>query len=405
MTYEQTLDYQFKQLPMYQREGKKAFKKDLSNTLALCSILEQPEQQFKSIHIAGTNGKGSTAHMLSSVLQEAGYKTGLYTSPHLKDFRERIRVNGQMISKEEVIEFVHEFQAKFAAIHPSFFEWTVVLAFHIFAKEKVDIAVIETGLGGRLDSTNVINPELSIITNIGFDHIDLLGDTLEKIATEKAGIIKTNTPVVVVNHSGQKDVFAEKAAKERAPITFSDELEVDTNLTSDLKGNYQAENIKGIYTVYLKLKEMGWNISMDQLQNGLQNVGSNTQLRGRWDILQHKPTIIADTAHNKEGLKLALHQLKTLNADQLHFVIGFVKDKNIEEILQLFPKSASYYFCEAKIPRALNHVALHEKATQIGLKGNSFTSVVEALSAAKREAQTADIIYVGGSSFVVAEVV
>lgn len=403
MNYDQTLDYLFKQLPMYQREGKQAFKKDLSNTLALCSILNHPEQQFKSIHIAGTNGKGSTAHMLSSILQEAGYKTGLYTSPHLKDFRERIRINGQMIAQEEVIKFVHEFQDEFEAIKPSFFEWTVALAFFIFAKEKVDIAVIETGLGGRLDSTNVIHPELSIITNIGFDHVDLLGDTLEKIAFEKAGIIKKDTPVIVVNHSGQKEVFKAKAAQENAPITFVNEIDQTISLSSDLKGNYQTENIKGVYSAYLKLNEMGWNISLDQLQKGLQRVISNTQLRGRWEILQQNPTIIAETAHNKEGLILALQQLKTLPAKQLHFVIGFVKDKKIEDILELFPKDACYYFCEAQIPRALNHIALLEQASQLGLSGNSFASVKEALSAAKHRAETTDIIYIGGSNFVVAE--
>lgn len=404
MTYEQTLEFLFKQLPMYQKQGKTAFKKDLGNIRALCSLLKHPEKQFKSVHIAGTNGKGSTAHMMASVFQEAGYKTGLYTSPHLKDFRERIRINGQMIDPKEVVQFVENFQLNFDQIQPSFFEWTVALAFHYFALQKVDIAIIETGLGGRLDSTNVITPELSLITNIGLDHVGFLGDTLEKIAKEKAGIIKNNIPAVVVNDSGQKEVFEEYAKQKSATLCFTQNFSTSIALKTDLNGHYQKENAKGVIHAVSILKQNGWDISDEQLIAGLQKVVKNTALRGRWEILAQHPTIVAETAHNKEGLRLALDQLNSINSNRVHFVLGFVKDKMLESVLSLFPKNADYYFCQADIPRALDVNLLKKSAYEFGLKGKTYSSVNKALAAAKANALPSDLIYVGGSNFVVAEV-
>ncbi|MDB4062031.1 bifunctional folylpolyglutamate synthase/dihydrofolate synthase [Vicingaceae bacterium] len=404
MNYKQTLDYLFKQLPMYQRQGKSAFKKDLSNTISLCKILENPQNKFKSIHVAGTNGKGSSAHMIASIFQEASYKTGLYTSPHLKDFRERIRINGNMISGNQVVDFVAEYENQFKNINPSFFEWTVALAFHCFATEKVDIAIIETGLGGRLDSTNIIQPELCLITNIGFDHMDMLGNTLKEIAGEKAGIIKANTPVIVSNHSGQRQVFEEKAKKLGSPIIFTDEMDTIPSFESDLTGTYQKENIRGIYFTCLEAKKLGWNLPVESIKRGFLKVVKNTHLRGRWEILQENPVIIADTAHNKEGLQLVLSQLQALNAKQYHFVIGFVKDKNVEEVLQLFPKNANYYFCKADIPRALPINDLKLITNKLGYEGHYFNTVKEAFELAKTNCQEAEIVYVGGSNFVVAEI-
>lgn len=404
MNYKQTLDYLFKQLPMYQRQGKSAFKKDLSNTISLCKILENPQNKFKSIHVAGTNGKGSSAHMIASIFQEASYKTGLYTSPHLKDFRERIRINGNMISENQVVDFVAEYENQFKNINPSFFEWTVALAFHCFATEKVDIAIIETGLGGRLDSTNIIQPELCLITNIGFDHMDMLGNTLKEIAGEKAGIIKANTPVIVSNHSGQRQVFEEKAKELGSPIIFTDEMDTIPSFESDLTGTYQKENIRGIYFTCLEAKKLGWNLPVESIKRGFLKVVKNTHLRGRWEILQENPVIIADTAHNKEGLQLVLSQLQALNAKQYHFVIGFVKDKNVEEVLQLFPKNANYYFCKADIPRALPINDLKLITNKLGYEGHYFNTVKEAFELAKTNCQEAEIVYVGGSNFVVAEI-
>ncbi len=404
MTYEETLEYLFRQLPMYQRQGKSAYKKDLTNTLALCEVLKNPHDKFKSIHIAGTNGKGSSAHMLASIFQEAGYKTGLYTSPHLKDFRERIRINGEVISKTSVVDFVKKYDEKFKSISPSFFEWTVALAFDSFAEEKVDIAIIETGLGGRLDSTNIINPEICLITNIGFDHMDMLGDTLTAIAGEKAGIIKKSVPVVVSNHSGEREVFKRKAEEMQAPVVFANEIEYIPKLASDLDGNYQRENIKGVYLTCQLAIQQGWKVSDEQLKKGLLNVKKNTNLRGRWDVLKERPLIIADTAHNKEGLSIALEQLLQLSHETLRFVIGFVKDKDIETVLQLFPKNATYYFCQANVPRALAVEDLKQIAERIGYKGSYYKTVNAAFNEAKKNQQNADIIYVGGSNFVVAEI-
>jgi len=405
MTYEQALDYLYKQLPMYQNEGKSAYKKDLNNTKALCNILDNPQQKFKSIHIAGTNGKGSSAHMLASVFQEAGYKTGLYTSPHLKDFKERIRINGETISNTTVLNFIERYISDFDKIKPSFFEWTVALAFQIFAKEKVDIAIIETGLGGRLDSTNVINPELCLITNIGFDHVEMLGDTLEAIAREKAGIIKRNTPVVISQQSKQKEVFEQIALQNNAPIHFAEELNTNCDLKTDLVGSYQKSNILGVLQCWAILRLQGWQISFKQLQTGLLNVTTNTKIRGRWEILSHNPTVIADTAHNKEGLCIALNQLGKTNAKHLHFVIGFVNDKNLDDILELFPKNATYYFCQANVQRALNAEDLKRLAKKYKLTGESYESVSAALNEAKEKANSDDVIYVGGSTFVVAEAI
>lgn len=404
MNYAATLEYLFSQLPMYQREGKSAFKKDLSNTIELCKLLGNPEEGFKSIHIAGTNGKGSTAHMLASIFQEAGYKTGLYTSPHLKDFRERIRINGEMISELKVVEFVSTYQSLFQNIKPSFFEWSVALAFKTFADEQVDIAIIETGLGGRLDSTNVITPELSIITNIGFDHTDMLGDTLKKIATEKAGIIKKSVPIIVVNHSGERTTFSEITEEKGSEIEFTTDINFEYNLTSDLKGNYQKENIRGVCHAWWKLRTLNYPISYIHLQKGLLNVMQNTGLRGRWEELGQNPKIVAETAHNKEGLELAIEQLQREKYKTLHIVLGFVKDKNLQETLGLFPKDAIYYFCAAKVPRALETTVIEESAKAFGLNFTTFNSVAEAFEQAKVNAKPSDIIYVGGSNFVVAEI-
>ena len=379
----QRLNTSSSSFPCIKKEGKVAYKKDLSNTLALCNLLNQPQKRFKSIHIAGTNGKGSTAHMISSVFQEAGFKTGLYTSPHLKDFRERIRINGEMVSKDRVINFVDNYKSDFEKIQPSFFEWTVAFAFDVLAHEKVDIAIIETGLGGRLDSTNVISPELSVITNIGLDHTQFLGDTLELIAKEKAGIIKEETPVVVVNTSSQKQVFKTIANAKNAPLHLTESLNRAPSLQSDLKGSYQKENIKGVYHTWFILRKMGWKISFPQLENGLKNVVKNTGLRGRWETLSKSPLIIAETAHNKEGLTIALNQLMQLEHDTIYFVLGFVNDKEIDQLLSLFPYDAKYYFCQANVPRALAVEELDQKAQKHQLFGKNFPKRSRSLSSRK----------------------
>jgi len=393
---------------MFQREGKSAFKKDLSNTLALCKALDHPERRFKSIHLAGTNGKGSCAHMLASVFQEAGYKTGLYTSPHLKDYRERIKVNGKMIPEKKVMGFVESHQDNFAGIKPSFFEWTVALAFNHFAEEAVDIAIVETGLGGRLDSTNVIDPELSVITNIGWDHMDLLGDTLEKIAIEKAGIIKKGRPVVIGNGSGVKQVFTEQAKICDSEIMYAESLKLPKDLKTALQGKYQTENLRTVFTTWLflrKARKIEWSISYPQLQEGLMKVVENTGLRGRWESLQSDPKMIADVAHNEDGLKWVMKQLSQEKFEKLHLVVGVVKDKAIEKILALFPKTANYYFCEAKVPRALEVDLLSNTAKKLGLEGEKYASVAQAVAAAQANAGENDLIYVGGSNFVVAEAI
>lgn len=405
MNYFETLDFLFKQLPMYQRDGSAAFKKTLDNILKISELLGHPETGFKSIHIAGTNGKGSTAHMLASIFQAAGYKTGLYTSPHLKDFRERIKINGTDISENKVISFVKNHQEIFDSINPSFFEWTVALAFDYFNEEKVDIAIIETGMGGRLDSTNIIKPELSIITNIGLDHTQFLGNTKDLIAQEKAGIIKERTPVVIGNSSGQKEVFERIAKQKEASIIYAEDIEIPSDINTDLKGNYQKENLKTVYVSWLELRKMGFKISYPQLKEGTENTQTSTGLKGRWQILQESPKVVLETAHNEDGLKIAIEQISAESFNQLHMVLGFVNDKDLESILELFPTNAIYYFCKASIPRAMDAKILQEKASNYSLKGNYYSSVNQAFKSALDVAKKSDLIFVGGSNFVVAELV
>jgi dihydrofolate synthase/folylpolyglutamate synthase len=404
MTYEQTLDYLFSQLPMFQRVGQAAYKADLNNTIELCAILNHPENSFKSVHIAGTNGKGSTSHMLASILQEAGYKVGLYTSPHLKDFRERIRINGEMIPQQEVIDFVTQYQSSFENIGLSFFEWTVGLAFDYFRKEKVDVAILETGMGGRLDSTNVVTPLLSIITNIGFDHQQFLGDTLEKIAGEKAGIIKPNIPVVIGETKPEtREVFTKTAQQKNAPIYFADQLITPPLPECELKGSYQQKNIKTVLQS-IKLLQAQFTISEENITNGLKKAIQNTHLQGRWQTISTQPKIIIDVAHNESGIRELLHQLKQENYKQLNIVFGAVNDKDITKILNILPKEAHYFFCQAQIPRALDKNKLFELATAAGLTGTINNSVEEALIKAKEKSSDNDLILVFGSIFVVAEI-
>jgi dihydrofolate synthase/folylpolyglutamate synthase len=428
LSYPETLDYLYSQLPMFTRIGAAAIKKDLTNTLALCKALHQPQERFKSIHIAGTNGKGSTSHMLASVLQEAGFKVGLYTSPHLKDFRERIRINGQMISEQEVVDFVEKHKALFEEIKPSFFEWTIALCFQHFALHKVDIAIIETGLGGRLDSTNVISPILSVITNIGWDHMDMLGDSLDKIAFEKAGIIKTKIPVVIGEVLPETErVFKEKSKLERAEIRFAEkEYSMDyfsttnngvlcdvkkrnqlylKNLDCDLGGIYKQKNIITLITAIDLLKEQGYSISENDIRSGLEHVKRNTGLMGRWQVLKEKPFTVCDTGHNVDGIKYVMEQLKSIPSSKLRMVFGMVKDKDIGKVLALLPKEAEYYFCKANLPRALDEKELQAQASAFGLLGNCYESVTEAYQFAERESIDTDVVFVGGSNFVVAELV
>jgi len=402
MTYKEILDWMFVQLPMYQNDGSTAFKKDLTNILALSKELGFPEQKFKSIHVAGTNGKGSTSHMMASILQEAGYKVGLYTSPHLKNFTERIRINGVEISEEKVTEFINGNKDFLEQQKMSFFEMTVGLAFDYFASEKVDMAIIEVGLGGRLDSTNNITPEVAVITNIGLDHTQFLGETLPEIASEKAGIIKKNIPVVIgEEQAAVKSVFIAKAAKESAPIYFASDA--SGNYISDLLGDYQIQNSKTAVAAIKILK--GYQVSKENIKNGLLNVVKNTNLKGRWQVLQEHPKVICDTAHNKEGLAIVLNQLKKQPFKKLHIVLGVVADKKLETILPLFPSSADYYFCKPAISRGLSEVVLEANAKKFNLVGKKYSSVKLALKTALLNANQQDIIYVGGSTFVVAEII
>ena len=402
MTYKEILDWMFVQLPMYQNDGSTAFKKDLTNILALSKELGFPEQKFKSIHVAGTNGKGSTSHMLASILQEAGYKVGLYTSPHLKNFTERIRINGVEISEEKVTEFINGNKDFLEQQKMSFFEMTVGLAFDYFASEKVDIAIIEVGLGGRLDSTNSITPEVAVITNIGLDHTQFLGETLPEIAFEKAGIIKKNIPVVIgEEQAAVKGVFIAKAAKEGAPIYFASDA--SETYISDLVGDYQIQNSKTAVAAIKILK--GYQVSKENIKNGLLNVVKNTNLKGRWQVLQEHPKVICDTAHNKEGLAIVLNQLKKQPFKKLHIVLGVVADKKLETILPLFPSSADYYFCKPAISRGLSEAVLEANAKKFDLVGKKYSSVKLALKSALLNANQEDIIYVGGSTFVVAEII
>jgi dihydrofolate synthase/folylpolyglutamate synthase len=405
MNYQDTVNWMFQQLPMYQNKGNSAFKKDLVNTLKFSKHLGEPHEQFKAIHVGGTNGKGSTSHMLASILQEAGYQVGLYTSPHLKDFRERIRINGKVVSKQFVIGFIKRNKIFLNSNNLSFFEMTVGMAFDYFAKQKVDIAVIEVGLGGRLDSTNIITPEVSVITNIGFDHMQFLGDTLSKIAGEKAGIIKPNIPVVIgETHPETETVFRSKAKDTNSEIYFADQLIQDV-LDSDLKGLYQRHNIKTVLQSVNVLRESGFNISKSELKRGLLNVVRNTGLKGRWQILGKEPKIVCDTAHNKEGLAYVMKQIGTEKFNELHIVFGVVNDKDLNSIIPLLPKTATYYFCKPDVQRGLDAEVLKTTFAKNELIGRAYTSVQDALNSAKSAAKEDDLIYVGGSTFVVAEII
>jgi dihydrofolate synthase / folylpolyglutamate synthase len=445
MIYQETLNYLFSQLPMYHRIGAAAYKADLTNTIALCDLLKNPHKNFRSIHVAGTNGKGSVSHMLASILQEKGLKTGLFTSPHLKDFRERIRINGKMIPKSTVTKFILDHKKDFEQIQPSFFEMSTGMAFHYFSEEKIDIAVIEVGLGGRLDSTNVISPLVSVITNISFDHMQFLGDTIEKIAAEKAGIIKPKIPVIIGETQEQTaNVFLNKAEETGSEICFADSIfavgsqqsaigyqhsasisshsekyqqgnliltilkegqPYMAEVISPLSGNYQKKNIITVLAVCEMLNKKGIVITHDLLRKGIRNVIRNTGLKGRWQILTWNPLTICDTGHNEGGLKEVLSQIAELPHKELHFVFGVVNDKEIDIILGLLPRNASYYFCKADIPRGLDQEILKKKAKKVGLTGKSYPSVKDALKSAREQASEEDLIFIGGSTFVVAEVV
>lgn len=427
MNYQQTIEYLYSQLPMFSKVGASALKNDLLNIRELCSILEHPETKFPSIHIAGTNGKGSTSHMLSAILQQAGYKTGLYTSPHLHDFRERIRINGQMIPKENVTGFVQRMQSALDIIQPSFFEVTVAMAFEYFADEKVDIAIIETGLGGRLDSTNIITPILSLITNISYDHMNILGDTLALIASEKAGIIKPDVPVVISETQEEViHVFKETADHRNAPIRFADQdwkiihdqpgtaqLQVTAKdlrsgelhpLVSDLPGRYQERNILGVLTAVQILQQTGWKISTDVVTEALSKVKQLTGLGGRWEVVKDHPYTVLDVGHNEAGIRAILEQLALVQYKRLHIVIGFVKDKDVAAALKQLPANATYYFTKAQIPRAMHETDLLEIAHATGLQGNAYPDVPTAYRAAQEHAATDDMVLVCGSVFIVGEV-
>lgn len=390
---------------MYQRIGQAAYKADLSNTLALMEMLDHPEKAFKSVHVAGTNGKGSSSHMLAAIFQEAGYKTGLYTSPHLVDFRERIRINGEMITEDAVVDFVENYQAQFQSIGLSFFEMTVGLAFDYFRKEEVDIAIIEVGMGGRLDSTNVIKPELSLITHIGLDHTQFLGDTLPKIAGEKAGIIKPATPVVISERQVECEAVFQSIAEERqAPIYFASDTVASARLYMDLdlKGDYQEHNLRGVLCAIDRLEEQGWKLK-NSVETALKRVVALTGLRGRWEVVQQRPLMICDTGHNYTGVQAVVGQLKKLSYRQLHIVWGMVGDKDIKDILSLLPQSALYYFTQASIPRALNAEELKREALRFGLAGKAYADVPSAVKAAQEHTLSDDIIFIGGSTFVVGD--
>ena len=421
LSYAQTIQFLYDQLPVFHQIGGAAYKPGLDNTIRLMNALENPQNKYLTIHVAGTNGKGSVSHLLASVLQQAGYKVGLYTSPHLVDFGERIRVGGKMIEKQYVVDFVEQHKNQFNEIEPSFFEATMAMAFNYFADCRVDVAVIEVGLGGRLDSTNIIEPELSVITNISLDHVEFLGDTLEKIAFEKAGIIKPNTPVVIGESlSESRPVFEGKAQKEKSPIYFAEDLisvhfkEYENEKmhieTSDNKefvigliGNYQLKNVATTLIAIEQLRKLNFNISETQLRQGLENVVENTGLQGRWQVLRQNPTVIADTGHNAGGIRFVVEQLKLQNYTVLHVVIGMVSDKDSSSVLALLPVDARYYFTQANIPRALPAEELMQKANVFGLKGNSYTTVEQAVRAALEKSETDDFIFIGGSNFVVGE--
>ncbi len=427
MTYQQTLDYLFTRLPMFSRIGAAAYKADLSNTLRLCDSLDNPQKKIKTIHIAGTNGKGSVSHMLASVLQTAGLKTGLYTSPHLKDFRERIKINGEMVSEDFVISFTENITPLIEEIEPSFFEITVAMAFEYFKQQQVDVAIIETGLGGRLDSTNIITPELCVITNIGWDHMNLLGDSLEKIAFEKAGIIKKGIPVVIGEVMPETQSVFEQTAKEKnAPLSIASKkrqvvdwswekneliVEVAEEHSADhkfyhldLPGIYQTKNLLTVLEACSQLKQQGWLIDDKIIHTGLKNTKRLTGLHGRWEVIHTSPQLVVDVAHNQEGIKQLVQQIEMTEHNELHIILGMVKDKDADNVLRLLPKNARYYFTKAQIPRALPEDELAFKAERIGLTGESFSNIDFALISAAQEAHKKDLIIVCGSVFLVGEV-
>lgn len=427
MSYQETIDYLYDRLPMFSKQGASAIKKDLVNIKKLCEALGNPHQQFKSIHVAGTNGKGSTSHMLAAILQTAGYKTGLYTSPHLLDFRERIRVNGETISKDEVITFVETNKFLFEEIQPSFFEVTVAMAFYFFAKQEVDFAIIETGLGGRLDSTNIIHPLISVITNISLDHTSILGNSLQEIAIEKAGIIKERTPLVISEKMQiTAPLFAEKAREKHSKITFASDVHIlsiikkERNLLQiedksiinnqtpelydlDLTGTYQKKNLAGVLSVVDELALLGYPISKDNVHHALANVKALTHLTGRWQTLSEDPLIICDTGHNEKGWEEILININQLTYEHIHFVIGVMRDKDIDSLLNTLPQNASYYFCRAKLERSLPEEDLQRSAQEKGLIGSAYKSISQAIQEAKSQANKNDLIFIGGSTFVVAE--
>ena len=402
MDYQQTLDWLFQQLASFQRVGQSAYNEDLGNINAICSLLNHPQNNFKSIHVAGTNGKGSTSHLIASVLQEQGYKVGLYTSPHLKDFRERIKVNGEMISQKEVVDFVNAHKEDFTEIGLSFFEMSTALAFAYFSDQKVDVAVIEVGLGGRLDATNIINPELSVITNVAFDHQHLLGDTIALIAKEKAGIIKESVPVVLGATSEEvRYVVAEIAAQKGSKLILSSK---NTSYESGLLGAFQQENTDTVCEAIEQLRLLGWDVSEASLKLGLLRVVENTSLRGRWEQISSSPMVICDTGHNPHAMRSIVKQLNKMSYNKLWMVIGMVSDKDVSAILELLPKDANYIFCQPDIPRALSVNDLFNKAAQYSLKGQKIQNPLDALVEARKQAKQNDLIFVGGSTFVVAEI-
>jgi len=402
MDYQQTLDWLFQQLASFQRVGQSAYNEDLGNINAICSLLNNPQNNFKSIHVAGTNGKGSTSHLIASVLQEQGYKVGLYTSPHLKDFRERIKVNGEMISKKKVVDFVNAHMEDFTEIGLSFFEMSTALAFAYFSDQKVDVAVIEVGLGGRLDATNIINPELSVITNVAFDHQHLLGDTIALIAKEKAGIIKEGVPVVLGATSEEvRYVVAETAVQKGSNLILSRK---NTSYESGLLGACQLENTDTVCAAIEQLRLLGWDVSEASLKRGLHRVVENTSLRGRWEQIFSSPMVICDTGHNPHAMRSIVNQLNNISYRKLWMVIGMVTDKDVSAILELLPKDANYIFCEPNIPRALSVDNLFDKAAQYSLIGQKIQKPLNAIAKAKKQAHVKDLIFVGGSTFVVAEI-
>lgn len=405
MNYQQTLRWLFSQLPVYQLQGATAYKEDLTNSLLLAEHLNNPENHLKCIHVGGTNGKGSTSHLLASVLQEAGYKVGLYTSPHLKDFRERIKVNGKEIAEDYVCDFVEENKSFFEEKELSFFEMTVGLAFNYFVSQNTDINIIEVGMGGRLDATNIISPILSVITNISKDHTQFLGTNLQSIAMEKAGIIKGNIPVVIGEYTPEtKEIFTAKAKEMQSDIYFASDL-ITQSYPSALVGDYQVHNKKTALQSIRVLQQLEhFVISEENIKNGFINVINNTGLQGRWQQLKEFPKVITDTAHNKNGLEIVINQIQNENFEKLHFVLGVVNDKDLDEILPLFPKNATYYFCKPNIPRGLDAFILQQKAIGFNLNGKVYDSVSNAYHSAIKSANKSDFIYVGGSTFVVAEV-